>query len=122
MAIVENQADIAILQQQIQTVEGIINDVRKQSKKFQVNKLKKASINSTLKFYEDIKESLNYCLAVRKLDWFQVVGVEKMECVYLGVIFNQLTDCKKRNTYEINGKIFDKLSEVAAYIEKEKEL
>lgn len=122
MAIVENQRDIAILHQQIQGVEQIINNTEKDLKKFSVNKAKKQALRGTLLFFKNIKESLIYCLAVRKLDFFQVLGVERMEVVYLGVIFNQLTDDKDRNTYEINGKIFNKLSEVAAYIEKEKEL
>lgn len=122
MAIVENQRDIAILHQQIQGIEQIISNTEKDLKKFSVNKVKKQALRDTLLFFKNIKESLIYCLAVRKLDFFQVLGVERMEVVYLGVIFNQLTDDKDRNTYEINGKIFNKLSEVAAYIEKEKEL
>lgn len=109
--IIENRNDILVISQEIVLVEGFIKQLKNNQRDFKLRKI-----------YKSILESLKYALNVRKLDFFSVKGIgnEMVEHVYLGVMFFQFTDKEKNNTYEINGRKFEKLSEIAEYIEKMK--
>jgi hypothetical protein len=109
--IIENARDIFEITQQVALVEGFIKQLNNNSRNIKLRKI-----------YKNILETLKYALNVRKLDFFSVKGIgnETIEHVYLGVMFIQITDKEKINLYEINGRKFEKLSQIAEYIEKMK--